>query len=225
MRYYPVFLDINEKPVVVIGGGTIAHQKMTGLIDAGAQVTVVSPELDAEMQALKDAGKFMHIKREYEPGDIEGYELAFVATDDRKDNERAWQEGRERGIWVNAVDDVPNCDFIMPGIVHKGELIVAISTSGTSPAMARKVREDIEEFLTDEDAELLDLAAEIRRELREQDTMVIPDCPRCVRNGSDIWNAALDGISKKLVGEGDRAGAKERILNLLLSPSGETARA
>ena len=69
---------------------------------------------------------------------------------------------------MNAVDDIPNCDFIMPGIVRKGDLILAISTSGTSPAMARKVREDIETFLTDEDAALLDLAAEIRRELREQ---------------------------------------------------------
>jgi replicative superfamily II helicase len=91
--------------------------------------------------------------------------------------------------------------------------------------MARKIREDIEEFLTDEDAELLDLAAESRRELREQGTIAVPDCPRCARNGSDIWNAALDGIAKKLIKDGDRAGAKERILNLLLSPSGETATA
>jgi siroheme synthase-like protein len=225
MRYYPIFVDIAEKPVVVIGGGTIALQKMAGLLDAGAQVTVVSPELNDEMQALKDDGKFMHIKREYEPGDIEGYELAFVATDDRKDNERAWQEGRERHVWVNAVDDVPNCDFIMPAIVRKGEIIVALSTSGTSPAMARKLREDIEEFFTEEDAELLDLAAEVRRELREKEIITLPDCPRCARNGNDIWNAALDGIVKKMIKDGDRAGAKERILNLLLMPSAETATA
>ncbi len=225
MRYYPIFVDIAEKPVVVIGGGTIAHQKMAGLLDAGAQVTVVSPELNEEMQALKDDGKFMHIVRDYEPGDLEGYELAFVATDSRKENARAWQEGRERHVWVNAADDVPNCDFIMPAIVRKGEIIVALSTSGTSPAMARKLREDIEEFFTDEDAELLDLAAEVRRELREKEIITLPDCPRCARNGNDIWNAALDGIVKKMIKEGDRAGAKQRILNLLLMPSGETAKA
>src|SRR6185295_13818061 len=137
MRYYPVFLDLADKPVVVIGGGNIAHQKMENLIAAGAKVTVISPELNEEMAALKDAGKFMHIMRVYQPGDIEGHELVFVATDDHEENRRVWKEGRERHIWVNAVDDIPNCDFIMPGIVKQGELILAISTSGTSPAMAR----------------------------------------------------------------------------------------
>jgi precorrin-2 dehydrogenase len=220
MRYYPVFLDIADKPVVVIGGGNIAHQKMENLLAAGANVTVVSPDLNPEMQALKDAGRFRHVERTYEPGDIAGYELVFVATDDRSENERVWQEGRERRIWVNAVDDVPNCDFIMPGIVRRGELILAISTSGTSPAMARKVREDIEEFLTDEDAELLDLAAEIRRELRDADRPV-QECQHCVRNANDVWNAALDGEVKKMLTEGRRADAKERILNLLLAPSGQ----
>jgi siroheme synthase-like protein len=172
------------------------------------------------MQALKDDSRFRHIERTYEPGDIEGYELVFVATDDRAENERVWQEGRERHIWVNAVDDVPNCDFIMPGIVRKGELILAISTSGTSPAMARKVREDIEEFLTDEDAELLDLASEIRRELRDADRPV-KECQHCQRNANDVWNAALDGEVKKMLREGRRADAKDRILNLLLAPSGQ----
>jgi precorrin-2 dehydrogenase/sirohydrochlorin ferrochelatase len=222
MRYYPVFLDIQNKPVVVIGGGTIAHQKMENLLAAGANVTVVSPELNPEMQALKEEGRFVFINRPYQPGDIEGAELVFVATDDRSENERVWQEGRERHIWVNAVDDIPNCDFIMPGIVRKGELILAISTSGTSPAMARKVREDIEEFLTDEDAELLDLAAEIRRELRDSGTNV-QNCAHCVRNNNDVWNAALDGEVKKMLKEGRRADAKERILNLLLAPSGQAA--
>lgn len=220
MRYYPVFLDIADKPVVVIGGGTIALQKVEGLIEAGAQVTVVSPELNERLQALRDEGRIMHIKRVYEPGDLEGYELAFVATDDRSENQKVWQEGRERHIWVNAVDDVPNCDFIMPGIVRKGDLIVAISTSGTSPAMARKAREDIEAFLTDEDAALLDLAAEVRRELREQGIITLPACNRCVRNGNDVWNAALDGEVKRLLKEQKRDEAKDRLYNLLLSPSG-----
>jgi siroheme synthase-like protein len=219
MRYYPVFLDIADKPVVVIGGGNVALQKVEGLIDAGAQVTVISPELNDRMQALRDGGKFMHIKREYEPGDLEGYELAFVATDDRSANETVWQEGRQRHIWVNAVDDVPNCDFIMPGIIRRGELIVAISTSGGSPAMARKVREDLEMFLSDEDAELLDVASKIRADLRARN-IVIGNCQHCARTGNDIWNAALDGEVKRLLREGKREQAVERVMNLLLSPAG-----
>ncbi len=222
MRYFPVFLDIAGKPVVIIGGGNIAHQKAESLVDAGAQVTVVSPELNEAMQALKDEGKLMHIKREYEPGDLEGYELAFVATDDRKDNQRACQEGRERRVWVNAVDDIPNCDFIMPGIVRKGDLVVAISTSGASPAMARKAREDIEAFLTEEDAALLDLAAEIRREFKDRN-ITVHGCERCGRTNTDVWNAALDGHVKKMLKDGDREGAKDRVLNLLLAPAGESA--
>ena len=220
MRYYPVFLDIADKPVVVIGGGNIAHQKMENLLAAGAKVTVISPELNDEMTALRDDGKFMYLSRPYEPGDIDGYELVFVATDDHEENRRVWNEGRERHIWVNAVDDIPNCDFIMPGIVKQGELILAISTSGTSPAMARKVREDIQAFLTDDDSALLDLAAEVRRELREQG-ITVKGCEHCQRNNNDVWNSALDGEVKKFLHEGKRAEAKARILNLLLSPSGQ----
>lgn len=220
MRYYPVFLDIADKPVVVIGGGNIALQKMDGLLDAGAKVTVISPELNERMTELRDEGRFMHVKRVYEPGDIDGYELVFVATDDHEENRRVWQEGRQRRIWVNAVDDIPNCDFIMPGIVQQGGLVIAISTSGASPAMARKVREDIQEFLAPEDAALLDLAGEIRRELRAAG-IAVQNCRHCKRSNNDVWNAALDGEVKRLVKEGDRAAAKERVLNLLLSPSGQ----
>jgi siroheme synthase-like protein len=220
MRYYPVFLDLQNKPVLVVGGGNVALTKVEGLLDAGASVTVVSPELNERMEQLRQEGRFMYIHRKYEPGDLEGYDLVFAATDDGADNHEVWKEGRDRHIWVNAVDDIPNCDFIMPGIVRKGDLVVAISTSGTSPAMARKAREDIEAFLTEEDAQLLDLAAEIRRELRESGVAVV-GCRHCQRNNNDVWNAALDGEVKRLLKTGDRAAAKARILNLLLAPSGQ----
>jgi siroheme synthase-like protein len=220
MRYYPVFLDIADKPVVVIGGGTIAQQKIEGLIDAGAQVTVISPELNETLEAFRQESKILHIKREYEPGDIEGYELVFVATDSRAENQKVWQEGRQRHIWVNAVDDVPNCDFIMPGIIRRGDLTLAISTAGKSPAMARKVREDLETFLTDDDSALLDLAGEIRSQMRERG-IEMHGCIQCQRDGNDVWNAALDGIVRKLIQEGKRDEARARIINLLFAPSGQ----
>lgn len=220
MRYYPVFLDIAEKPVVVIGGGNVALQKVEGLAEAGARVTVVSPELHPRLREVVNAGGVKHIEREYQPGDLEGFQLAFVATDDRSANATVWREGRERGIWVNAVDDIPNCDFIMPGIVRRGDLVLAISTTGASPAMARKVREDLEAFLKDEDALLLDLAGEVRRELREQD-ITVRACDRCGRGPTDVWNAALDADVKRLLAEGQREKAKQRLLKLLLAPSGQ----
>src|SRR5439155_22440929 len=121
-----------------------AHQKVVGLLKASAEVTVVSPELNQEMALLAEGGRFRHIERDYEPGDLEGYVLAFVATDDRSVNATGAAEGKERRVWVNAVDDPPYCDLIMPGIAQQGNLIVAVSTSGTSPATARERREESE---------------------------------------------------------------------------------
>lgn len=220
MRYYPVFLDVQGKPVVVVGGGHVALQKIGNLVEAGAQVTLVSPDLIPELKQYVDDGKVMHIKREYEDGDMEGYFLAFVATDDGAINKVVADEARSRRVWVNAVDDVPNCDFIMPGIVRQGELVIAISTSGLSPAIARKVREDIQEFLGEDDAALLDLAGEVRRELNESG-IAVKDCDRCGRSHLDVWNAALDAEVKKLVSQGEREKAKERLLQSLLAPSGQ----
>ena len=208
MRYYPVFLDIAGKPVVVIGGGNIAYQKVVGLLKASAEVTVVSPEMNQEMASLAAGGHFRHVQRDYEPGDLEGYVLAFVATDDRAVNATVAAEGKELRVWVNAVDDPPYCDFIMPGIAQQGNLIVAVSTSGTSPAMARKMREEIEAFLTEDWALMLELAAEVRAELREKGMLV----------DSEVWNKALDSDLRGLLAEGKRPEAKERLMRSLLEP-------
>jgi precorrin-2 dehydrogenase/sirohydrochlorin ferrochelatase len=108
--------------------------------------------------------------------------------------------------------------------VKKGDLILAISTSGKSPAMARKMREDLQEFLGEENASLLDLAGEIRRELREQG-VAVKGCAHCMRNHNDVWNASLDGEVKRMLAEGKRDEAKTRVLNLLLTPSGHEGQA
>jgi precorrin-2 dehydrogenase/sirohydrochlorin ferrochelatase len=157
------------------------------------------------MMSLAAEGRFRHLQRDYEPGDLEGYTLAFVATDDRSVNATVAAEGKERRVWVNAVDDPPYCDFIMPGIAQQGNLIVAISTSGTSPAMARKMREEIEAFLTEDYALMLELAAEVRAELREQNLLV----------DADIWNRALDAELKQMLADGRRSEAKQRLLRSL----------
>ncbi len=208
MRYYPVFLDLTGKSVVVIGGGHIAHQKMENLVKVGADVTVISPDLNEPMAALKAEGRFRHIERGYEPGDLAGYTLAFVATDDRAVNSTVAHEGKARGVWVNAVDDPPYCDFIMPGIVQRGDLVIAISTSGRSPAMARKMREELTDFLSEEWVAMLELAAEVRAELRTRGIMV----------DSDTWNAALDDELRHLLKENRYDEAKHRLLRNLRQP-------
>src|SRR3970282_2296368 len=130
MRYSPVFLDIAGKPVVVIGGGEVALRKVEVLLDAGAEVTLVSPALHPGLEPHRAAGKPRHIARPSRPGDVDGYPLVIVGTDDRSANEAVAREGKERGVWVNAVDDPPNCDFIMPGVVSRGGVVIAGSTRG-----------------------------------------------------------------------------------------------
>jgi siroheme synthase-like protein len=211
MRYYPVFLDIAGRPAVVIGGGEVALRKVEGLLDAGAQVTVVSPALHPGLKALVAAGRVRHIAREYRPGDLDGHLLAIVGTDDPSVNAAVASAGKQRGVWVNAVDDPANCDFIMPSIVQRGNIILAASTSAGSPAMARKLREDLEEFLTEDYALMLDLVARVRQELRDRDVTVEPD----------VWNAALDVEVKRLLGQGHLDEARERLLRSLLEPARE----
>ena len=211
MRYYPVFLDIVGRPAVVIGGGEVALRKVEGLLDAGAQVTVVSPTLHPGLKALLAAGRVRHTAREYRPGDLDGHVLAIVGTDDPSVNAEVASAGKQRGVWVNAVDDPANCDFIMPSIVQRGNIILAASTSAGSPAMARKLREDLEEFLTDDYALMLDLVARVRQELRDRGVTVEPD----------VWNAALDAEVKRLLGEGHLKEARQRLLRSLLEPARE----
>jgi precorrin-2 dehydrogenase/sirohydrochlorin ferrochelatase len=210
-RYYPVFLDLRGRPVVVIGGGQVALGKVQGLLDAEAQVTVVSPELHPTLAQLAQEGKIRHLARPYMPGDLRGYALAFVATDDRSINAQVAQEGRKLGVWVNAVDDPANCDFIMPAVVRKGGITVAISTGGGSPAMARKLREELERFLSDELASMLELAAQVRQHLREKGIFV----------DAETWNRALDRELLELLKRGLREEARTRLLTTLLGQKGK----
>lgn len=208
MRYYPIFLDLRGKPCVVIGGGRVAQTKVEGLLAVDALVTVISPAITDALSRLQREGRINHVAREYQPGDLSGYALAFVGTDDRSVNAIVTEEGRKSGVWVNAVDDPPNCDFIMPAIVRRGDITVAISTGGTSPAMARKLREEMEAYFTDEYADLLELVAEVRRELRSENRTV----------SSDAWNAALTPELRDLLSEGQRDRAKEMLLANLSAP-------
>lgn len=213
MGYYPIFLELSGRPCIVIGGGQVAQRKVEGLLAVEAQVTVVSPQLAPELAALRDGGRLRHIEREYRPGDLAGYDLAFVASDDGAVNAQVAAEGRQRGVWVNAVDDPPNCDFIMPAILRRGDLTIAVSTGGGSPALARKVREELEAYFSGDYIQLLELVAEVRQELRRRGRVV----------AREVWNAALTPELRLLLAQGQRWEAKERLLAGLLAPApGET---
>jgi precorrin-2 dehydrogenase/sirohydrochlorin ferrochelatase len=209
MRYYPIFLDLRDKPCVVIGGGQVAQSKVEGLLAADAAVTVVSPALTEHLEALRQEGRINYVAREYQSGDLEGFVITIVATDDRAINAAVTKEGRKRGVWVNAVDDPPNCDFIMPAIIRRGDLTIAVSTGGASPALARKLREELEAYFSEEYISLLDLVAEVRQELRKQNRTV----------SAEVWNAALTPELRSLLANGKHQEAKDRLLASLYAPA------
>ena len=130
MSFYPVFLHLQGRRGVVVGGGAVAEQKVVGLLEAGARVTVVSPDLTWKLEDLAATGAIEVRRRSYRRGDLEGAFLAIAATDDRSVNADVWAEAEERGILLNAVDDLPHCSFIAPAVHRAGDIAVAVSTAG-----------------------------------------------------------------------------------------------
>lgn len=205
MAYYPVFLEMKDRPCVVVGGGAVAERKVEGLLAGGARLTVISPELTPALAALKEEGRLHHIAREYREGDLEGFDVAVVATDDGAVNADVAREGRRRRVWVNAVDDPANCDFILPSVIRRGDVVIAASTGGASPALARRLREELEAFLSEDYAPLAELLQEVRQELRSRGVTV----------DSETWQRALNGPLRTLLAQGRRGEARAHLLAAL----------
>jgi siroheme synthase-like protein len=205
MGYFPVFLDLTGRRCVMVGGGPIAERRIVGLLDAGAQVTVISPRVTPTLAALAAAGRIGLESRTYREGDLAGVDLAFVATAAREVNLAVAREARARGVWLNAADDPAHCTFILPALVRRGDLTVAVATGGASPALSRAIREELDAYLTPEYATLAELAAEARRELRAAGRVV----------AADVWRRALGPEVRRLIVERGRAPARQRLLELL----------
>lgn len=163
MPLYPVLLDLAGRPVVVVGGGRVAERKVLGLLEAGAPVRLVSPEATDRLRAVAAAGRLAWERRPFRPGDLEGAALAFAATDRREVNAAVRAEAHAAGVPCNVADDPDACDFQVPSVVRRGELLIAISTGGASPLVARRLRETLEARFGPEWAPYLDLLAALRQ--------------------------------------------------------------
>jgi precorrin-2 dehydrogenase/sirohydrochlorin ferrochelatase len=140
---YPVFLDLTDAPVLLVGGGPVAARKAEGLAAAGAAVTVIAPDVVAELDAIAVRIE----RRAYAPGDLDAYRLVITATNDPAVNAQVSADATAAGIWVNSADDPDNCSFILPAVARRGRVTVAVSTGGASPALASRLRRDIAETL------------------------------------------------------------------------------
>lgn len=200
-RYYPAFLDLRGKLGVVVGGGTVARRKVTLLLSAGARVRLVGPWVTGSPGG---AGSSLEIvARRYRAADLDGAFLVFAATDDPAVNREVAQEARARGILVNVADDPTLCDFIVPSVVSRGDLQIAVSTGGASPALAGHLRGELERVVGPEYAELAAVLRSVRKRVlreivdREQRRAVFGQLVR-----SDLL---------ALIRAGDRAAVRARV--------------
>jgi precorrin-2 dehydrogenase len=198
---YPITVDLTGRPCLVVGGGAIAERKVAGLVEAGARVTVVSPSLTPALLRLATEAPLAWRPREYAPGDAAGFILVMVATDDRVVNATVAAECRERGIFVNCADDPARCDFILPSVLRRGAVTVAVSTGGQSPTLARLLREDLDALLPRDVAPLTEVVADVRRLLREDGVSL----------DAERWRRALDGELRSLVAAGRTTEARARL--------------
>ncbi|MGD8521712.1 MAG: bifunctional precorrin-2 dehydrogenase/sirohydrochlorin ferrochelatase [Desulfobacterales bacterium] len=168
MKYYPIHLDIRDRHCLVVGGGSVATRKTKTLLDCGARVTVISLQTSGTLQELAQAGSIVLKNRSYRSTDMQGIFLVIGATDDETLNQQISHDAEARNILCNIADRPEVCNFILPSIVHRGDLVITISTSGKSPALSKHLRKSLENQVGEEYDHFLQLMGSIRKKLLRQ---------------------------------------------------------
>jgi uroporphyrin-III C-methyltransferase / precorrin-2 dehydrogenase / sirohydrochlorin ferrochelatase len=204
---FPVFLNLQDRPCTVIGGGEVAARKVRSLLASGAQVSVIAPELSTEMAALQDDPRVHVVPRVYQPGDLRACVLAFAATDDAEVNAAVYRDAMELGLLVNVVDDPPHCSFIVPSQLQRGPITIAVSTGGASPVLARHVRQRVEAAVPPVYGELAELLGRLRAEVKADGASMEERLRR--------WESVLSSDVLALLEQG-KAGQAEALARELL---------
>jgi precorrin-2 dehydrogenase/sirohydrochlorin ferrochelatase len=171
MSLFPIFLKLTGRPCIVIGAGALAESKIESLQAANAQVSVIAPKANARIVAMAESGEIGWQQREYAAGDVAGHFLVIAATDNPAVNRAVFAEAEAAGILINAVDDPPFCDFYFPSVVRRGELQIAISTAGASPALAQRLRKEINALLPLDTGDWLAELGNLRREVLQMEPL------------------------------------------------------
>jgi siroheme synthase-like protein len=190
--YYPVSLDLENRPCLVVGGGPVAARKVRGLLSCGARVSVIAPDIGEDMRAL--ASSLARLEpRAYRPGDVAGFRLVITATGDPAVDGAVADEADAAGVWVNSADDPAHCSFILPAVHRDGAVTIAVSTGGLSPALASWLRNRLAASCGNGLDALAHLLSEARQRLRDEG-----------RSSESVdWTALLDGDLPALVRAGD----------------------
>jgi len=207
MSHYPVYLDLRNRPCFVLGGCGMAEEKVRGLLESKARVTVISQDLTDELTRMAAEGRIDWISRRFRRGDLRNAYLVIVVGQPPAVTDAVWEETRGRNVLVNTLDDVPHCDFIAPSIVRRGDLTVAISTGGKAPVMAVRLRQRLERELGEEHAKFLELAGRVRKPLAQ----LWPD----FATRKELWYRLIDSDVIHLLRRGDEATAINRFEEIL----------
>lgn len=200
--YYPAFLDLRGRLCVVIGGGQVAQRKVEALLQAGARVKVIGQQSTPGLRRLAKTTNLNVESRSYQAGDLAGAWLAIAATDDPEVNSAVAAEAEARGILFNVVDDPDRCNFIAPSVLRRGEVTIAISTGGKSPALARKLRETLEAVLPEEYGVVLDILSQARQEAKRQGKQI----------PAQKWQESITPQIVALLRAGDRDKGRQAIM-------------
>lgn len=204
---YPVVLDLCGKPCLVIGNSWAAEEKIHGLLEAGASVTLLSPDASTLLRELSQQGRITWKQQEYSEGMLAGYFLVIAAMSDRLLNQHIWTEAESRSILFNAVDEPEHCRFIFPAIHRQGDLVVAVSTNGKTPALAVRIRDRLASELGPEYARLLQIFGELRRQIASRF--------RDFESRKGIWYRLVDSDVLALLRAGDEEGARRALTSIL----------
>lgn len=212
MKLYPVMLNMEKRLAAIIGGGGVGYRKVKDLLDAGAKIKIVAPELHQGIIKLadKNPGLIEIVQREYQSGDLDGAMIVFSATDDPELNARILFEAEAKGIFVNAVDDPPNCTFFVPSHARRGDLLLAVSTGGSSPAMAAKIRRILEDHIPENIEKILKALREARTVLQKKSSL------SSSQRGSILKTIANDDSLIKKLTEYHKKNKIEKFLDTLI---------
>ena len=207
--FYPIYLNLKGKRVVVVGGGEVAERKIESLLETDASINVISPEVTSRILKLATERRVELHRRPYRDGDCSGATLVLSATDDNATNQSVFEEARKAGALVNTADQPALCDFIMPAVVRRGEVAIAISTSGTSPGLAARLRQKIARLIGPEYGHLAQLLSEARPLIRRR----IPE----QAGRKELQYRILDSDIMSYLRNNDIAGAERRLREIIES--------
>lgn len=207
MSYYPIFLELEGKTALVVGGGGVGERKVESLLNHGASIRLVSRELTDKLKKLVEVRRVLHLGEDFSERHLDGVFLVFAATDDKQLNREISKCARKRGLLINAVDQPEDCDFIVPALIKRGELSIAISTGGKSPALAKSIRKHLEPQFGREYEIFLNLMGRLR------DEIISWGLPQ--QENSRIFHKMVDSGILKALADNDWEGAEVMLEKIL----------